>query len=99
LTGAICVGTESVTDNTAGITLFPNPIASSFNIFFGSAKWLNATISVTDIAGRTITTLEKSLIAPNETLNIVSADWAAGIYFVTISNATDKKVTKIVKGN
>jgi hypothetical protein len=97
LTGTICVGTENATDNTAGITLFPNPTKDAFSIVFGSSKWTNTTISITDIAGRTIATLQKSLITPNETLAIPTNDWATGVYFVTISNASDKKVMKVVK--
>jgi Secretion system C-terminal sorting domain len=97
LTGTICVGNDNPTDNTAGITLYPNPTTAQFSIVFGSAKWLNTTITVTDIAGRTLTTLQKSIITPNETLNIATDDWATGVYFVTISNASDKKVLKVVK--
>jgi Secretion system C-terminal sorting domain len=93
---AVCVGTESTT-NIGDITLFPNPSTQYFNLVFGTQQWLDATITVTDIAGKTIFVQQKPFIAANESVNIETVNWAAGMYFVKITNASQKAVLKVVK--
>jgi Secretion system C-terminal sorting domain len=81
----------------SGIRLSPNPSAAAFSLVFGSEQWLDATIKITDIVGKTIFVQQKSFIAANETLYIETENWAAGIYFVKIENESGKAILKMVK--
>jgi Secretion system C-terminal sorting domain len=96
LSPGVCVGTENRNDLSATIRLFPNPTDTYFNLIFDT-KWLDATITVTDMTGRTVLTTQKSLISANETLDFAINDWAAGVYFIDIKNNNQKARLKMVK--
>jgi histidinol phosphatase-like enzyme len=102
--GPSCTGTgggggtaRTIGSTIENIGLYPNPTESNFSLVFGENEWLDATINVTDVAGKSITTITKSFIAPSETISFETINWQAGVYFVTIENKTKRQVLKVGK--
>jgi hypothetical protein len=91
------VGTGRAVANVAPIALYPNPTEYNFNLVFGEEDWLDATITVTDVAGKTITTIQKSFIGAGETMAFETTNWVSGVYFVMIENKTKRQRLKVVK--
>ena len=103
LTGTACTGTggggtgRTASSTIENVTLYPNPTDTYFNLVFGDSDWTDATITVTDLAGKIVTTMQKSYIAPSETMEIATGRWTAGVYFVTICNKDRLQTLKVVK--
>jgi Secretion system C-terminal sorting domain len=103
LSGIGCTGTggggtgRAAGSSVENITLYPNPTDQYFNLVFGENGWTDATITVTDLTGKTITTLQKASIAQSETISFATSDWTAGVYFVTISSKDRLQTLKVVK--
>ncbi|MBA3664497.1 MAG: T9SS type A sorting domain-containing protein [Bacteroidetes bacterium] len=85
------VGVEELTASKTGIKIYPNPVANSLNIEFGSTKVQEVTI--TDALGRTI--LKPITSTGNNTIDLSALQ--KGFYLVNI--VTDEKVMfkRIVK--
>jgi len=78
-------------------TIFPNPSRSTLNVKFTSARTDDYTFILVDMAGRT---LYKSIIFPDQVLQVNVASFSAGNYIGTISGkkGTSPFSRKIVIG-
>ena len=83
------LGVNSVTKN--GITFygnFPNPAANNTNIQFSIATATDVTITITDMAGRTINTIQQNnLTAGQHIVPVNTSDLSAGDYLYIIRTA------------
>ena len=91
-------GQQSVVERSIGklmIRAYPNPSVHYFTLVLSGAKSKEAlTMRVMDIMGRTI---EQKLALPaNQTLRF-GESYQKGVYFIEISNGTDKTILKLVK--
>jgi hypothetical protein len=71
-------------------TVFPNPSSDYFTIIFNDSS--PAEISISDITGRRISQ-EKI----NSDTYIFGQEFSAGVYFVSVTQQTRKKVMKVIK--
>ena len=71
-----------------GISIFPNPTAGVFQISSDSNEVLF--VEVTDITGKVVRTSTLSTLATMD-----MSDVAAGVYTVTVSNATERSVQRV----
>ncbi|MBL0359234.1 MAG: CotH kinase family protein [Chitinophagaceae bacterium] len=96
--------------NTGACTDYPSNLTASFNItsfsnplnnndmVIQSRQEQNIGMKVMDMTGRLLQWSSVHLAAGSNTIQLPSAYWAAGIYFIELSNAAGEKVTKrIVK--
>ncbi len=89
--GDFCVyHTDIETENTSGITIFPNP--SSGTIFIESPQTAIQRISITDVMGKIV----KQIDVQNNHLQIDLKNEPEGIYFVTVRTKTNSFIQKIV---
>ena len=84
--------TMAVSDVNANVaSVYPNPVADSFNVNLSSKfNANNVTVTVTDLAGRTVKTFGAA-----SSYNV--SDLAAGIYVVKITDGKNTETKKIVK--
>jgi hypothetical protein len=79
------------------ISIFPNPVKSELTFKFSSLKATKATISISDVVGKTIMEKEESFnVGVNQRLFNMENE-PAGVYFVKISTTNSSKVFKITK--
>jgi hypothetical protein len=81
----------------AEITLFPNPTRDVFSV--KSAVFLNGdwSIKVVNVSGKSVH--NKSLNARTDTFDVFTEGWAAGVYFVTLTNGKEMITKKFVIQN
>jgi len=86
----------TVQDNEfEGLSVYPNPTSGVVNI--KSSNNLNdVKISVHDISGKLISTLNKTQISTNQ-IKVNVSNLATGSYFITIENDTYKSTKQIIK--
>lgn len=72
------------------ISVFPNPVASTINIFDESNQLQNATIEITNYLGQNVYSTPYSNQIDLQSLS-------AGLYFLTVKEKSNKKTFKIVK--
>lgn len=84
--------TMSVSDLDAKVSsVYPNPVVDSFNVNLSSKfNANNVTVTVTDLAGRTVKTFGSA-----SSYNV--SDLAAGVYVVKITDGKNTETKKIVK--
>ena len=83
-------------ENEYSIALYPNPTSENATL---SVKGLNeeATVIVTDQAGRVISTTKLAL--GQETLEVESSKLASGVYYIRIQTANSVRTEKLIKNN
>ena len=83
-------------ENEYSIALYPNPTSENATL---SVKGLNeeATVIVTDQAGRVISTSKLALGL--ETLELESSKLASGVYYIRIQTANSVRTEKLIKNN
>lgn len=86
----------AVPENTADISLFPNPVASELNIQVNGAMSRNLTVAVVNILGETLIS-EQLRIDPANGTKIGVAGLPEGVYLVKIFDGKRQIVKKIVK--
>lgn len=65
---------------------YPNPATDATNIRFSLEKSSNVTVSIMDMSGRTVATINKNnLPAGENTINVSTSDFAAGDYIYIIN--------------
>lgn len=83
---------DAVNENQGtAISVYPNP-ASTYTMLSVPAMD-NATVTVTDLQGRVLRSFAVS--QTSEPIRVETADYQAGIYFVTVSNATSRQTVKL----
>ncbi len=81
--------------NTFNIKLSPNPTRDLVIISFSNVEQANTTIILTNAIGKTVKTIQVGVVQTGvQTVNV--KDLAKGIYYVTLSNGTNKKTEKLV---
>lgn len=84
------VAVLSISDELAnGLALFPNPVNNELQIVSGNVPL--ETIVITDIAGKTLMSIEN--IGENE-LRLNTSNLAQGVYFLNINKLITKKIIK-----
>jgi lysophospholipase L1-like esterase len=73
----------------SGVSIYPNPASNSFNVSNTDA---NASISVTTLAGKAIT----SVTANGNLTTIDSSNWSAGVYIIQVQSGASTTVKKVV---
>ncbi|MDY6402888.1 MAG: T9SS type A sorting domain-containing protein, partial [Synergistales bacterium] len=83
-------------DNEYSIALYPNPTTENATL---SVKGLNeeATVIVTDQAGRVISTT--TLALGQETMEVETTKLASGVYYIRIQTANSVRTEKLIKNN
>ncbi|SMC51831.1 T9SS type A sorting domain-containing protein [Moheibacter sediminis] len=86
------VGTMAVSDLNKNVSaVYPNPVIDNFNVNLSSKfNANNVTVTVTDLAGRTVKTFGSA-----SSYNV--SDLAAGVYVVKITDGQNTETKKIVK--
>ena len=86
------VNNTGVNENQVSCSLYPNP-ATSFTML-DVHNMEQAVVTVTDLQGRTLNSF--TVAQGNEAIRIETTDYVAGIYFVTLSDATRCQTMKLV---
>ncbi len=81
--------------HTIGMTISPNPSTGLFKLSISGLNERNATISVTDITGRTIV-LHTLSFAPIQPEQFDLSGYPKGLYFVKIQTGSESMVRKLV---
>ena len=83
-------------ENEYSIALYPNPTSENATL---SVKGLNeeATVIVTDQAGRVISTTKLAL--GQETMEVETSKLASGVYYIRIQTANSVRTEKLIKNN
>lgn len=86
------IGAMSVSDLNKNVSsVYPNPVVDTFNVNLSSKfNANNVTVTVTDLAGRTVKTFGSA-----SSYNV--SDLAAGVYVVKITDGKNTETKKIVK--
>ncbi len=66
---------------------YPNPATNETNIKFAVAQATEVTISVTDMAGRTVKTMKQNCAAGTHTVPVNTSDLASGEYLYLVNTA------------
>jgi hypothetical protein len=79
------VATTTITGTTvSGLMVYPNPAASSFHAVVSSEQATAATLTVTDITGRTVTQRAVTLVKGAQTITTDISHLAPGMYLVNV---------------
>lgn len=90
--------TSGLSDNlglSKNVTVFPNPTSGLVNIAAILTEKTNLTVTVTNALGQTLINNKYNEIS-NELLSLDLSNLNNGVYFVTVSNGTDKMVQRMV---
>lgn len=88
----VTINTEVSENTNTSLSLYPNP-ATSFTTLKLDGMADEAVVSVVDLQGRVLSTF--AVQQANEPIRIETAGYRAGIYFVTVSNATNRQTVKL----
>lgn len=91
-------GINEVAENTASVSLYPNPVANNTQLTYTLANAGNVVINVTDIMGRNVITMDKGNQAAgiDYKANIDVKNLANGTYFCTVNVNGVKTTSKFV---
>lgn len=91
-------GINEVAENTASVSLYPNPVANNAQLTYTLANAGNVVINVTDIMGRNVITMDKGNQAAgiDYKANIDVKNLANGTYFCTVNVNGVKTTSKFV---
>ncbi len=81
-----------------GAEVFPNPASDKLNVRYATSVASDVTIKVTDITGKVIATMnEGTKEAGTHQLEMNTASFAEGVYYVTIASGNSVITKKVVK--
>ena len=85
---------NTLNENEYSIALYPNPTSENATL---SVKGLNeeATVIVTDQAGRVISTTKLAL--GQETMEVETTKLASGVYYIRIQTANSVRTEKLIR--
>lgn len=86
------VGMEDIMNSTP-FTIYPNPTSGQFAISFEEQQHTAYQVSIRNSLGQIINQFESS----SQIQEVDLKEFSNGLYFITISNATESKTVKIVK--
>lgn len=84
----VVMGVSDLNANVSSV--YPNPVVDTFNVNLSSKFASNVTVTVTDLAGRTVKTFGAA-----DSYNV--SDLSKGVYVVTITDGKNTETKKIVK--
>lgn len=90
--GVTTIGSTKLTPTT----LFPNPASSQVAITYYSASANNVNVTLEDLSGKTIKTLDFAANKGENNINLNVADIARGLYFVRIVNEANTEIKKLI---
>lgn len=88
----VTVNTEVAENTNTSLSLYPNP-ATSYTMLRLDGMEEEALVTVVDLQGRVLSNF--TVQQANEPIRIETAGYRAGIYFVTVSNATNRQTVKL----
>ena len=92
------VGLEEETTEINGVSLYPNPASSETNVNFYLQTKSDVTILVTDLSGKTVSSLElTNVLTGSNSAKIDCASLNSGVYYVTINTNNSSVTKKFVK--
>lgn len=95
--GSVPLGVTTIgASKLAPTTLYPNPASSQVAISYYSPNAHNVNITLEDMSGKTIKTLDFAAIKGENNINLNVADIARGLYFVRIVNEANTEVKKLI---
>ena len=86
------VNNTNINENQMTLSLYPNP-ATSYTMLKLEGMNEDAVVTVVDLQGRVLSTF--AVQQANEPIRIETAGYQAGVYFVTVSNATGRQTVKL----
>jgi Secretion system C-terminal sorting domain len=92
------VGVTNVNEATTTVSMSPNPAKDIANIVVNITDETNVTVIVTDMTGRTVTSINQTVNAGNNKIELATADFAAGIYNVSVvagNTVVNQKLTVV----
>ena len=87
-------GASLLENDLSAITIYPNPSSDILNIDLSSANEEIQSISLVDITGKLIQTID---VHENALLKLNLSSFASGLYYIKISSATNTVVRQVVK--
>ena len=84
------VGARLASDNSAIITIYPNPASTSLNVVVSE----NATVQLLDVEGRVV--LIQTNVNANQSQEINTQSLSSGVYLMKVSNENFVSVKKVV---
>ncbi len=81
--------------STFSVKLSPNPATDVVKVSFSNVDKSNTSISIVNAAGKAVKTVDAGNVQSGQ-ISINVKGLAKGTYYVTLSNATDKKTEKLV---
>ncbi len=100
-----CVKTQTSTvlgtginevSNINSVQLFPNPNNGFATLQITANNSSEVNIQLTDITGRTVSMYNNELTSGKNSIALNTAEYADGIYFVTVKTSTENKVVRMV---
>ena len=92
------VGISEVNKAALKYKVFPNPVENTLNVSFNLLHTTDVQGDVYDISGRKVMTLfDRSFQIGVNTMQINTADWNAGVYFVRIQLEGESFTEKVLK--
>lgn len=86
---------KNIKNNFTNFKVYPNPCNNILNLSFGKTINTNCSISIIDLTGKTIYTIELKYFKTNETISVTNLD--AGIYIVKVIINNEQYNSKFVK--
>lgn len=77
--------------------LWPNPVVEQFNLTLNSSRSGNLTMTILDLNGREVRTMNASVIAGNNQLPMDVSGLGSGMYVLRLSNGSNSAAMRFVK--
>jgi hypothetical protein len=91
------INAAKTAQSIANVRVIPNPVSDIAQIYFDLATAQNVSVAVTDNLGRNIFMDTKTYEAGIQNLELLTADWTKGVYYVTVKGVNELKSVKIMK--
>lgn len=79
------------------VKVYPNPVGARFSVLLGNYQDKTADITIHNAAGQRVFAQSLQMPGGNDLVNIASASWASGVYFIRVQSANTHYVQRIVK--
>jgi hypothetical protein len=89
------VGVNDLQNETADVSVFPNPSSANFNLMFGKNYKGNADISITNSLGQLV--YKTTSVNPQGKIIVIDKKLASGAYIAHINSGNSITRIKLVK--
>ncbi|MBT8234438.1 MAG: Omp28-related outer membrane protein [Saprospiraceae bacterium] len=97
LEGGFTSGNEDLIEEVEEINVFPNPTSDNLNVTIHSNTNLKVNIDVINVLSQKMTSMVKTLINGENTLNIMTNDYPSGQYYIVIRDNDARRVVQFIK--